>query len=128
MRKKLGTFRYGIEVANAARDAFLGVNPLVDTGALYSQFPTSFLERLGHRPDAFRQFRLADGSVIRLPIGDVPVRIAGEVRTVTCAFGAEGSEPLLGATTLEAFSLAPDPVNETLTPVVAMLATVGAAE
>jgi phosphoribosyl-AMP cyclohydrolase len=35
----------------------------------------------------------------------------------------EGAEALLGATTLEVFSLAPDPVNETLVPVIAMLAS-----
>jgi hypothetical protein len=72
--------------------------------------------------DARRQFRLADGSVIELPIGDVPLRIRGEVRTSVCIFGPEGSEELLGAFTMEAFSLAADPVNETLVPVIAMLA------
>jgi phosphoribosyl-AMP cyclohydrolase len=111
-----------VEVGNPARDVFTAVEPLVDTGALYSQLPASFLQSLGNRPDAVRQFRLADGSLIQFPIGDVAVRIAGEVRTVTCVFGREGSESLLGATSLNAFSLAPDPVNETLTPVVAMLA------
>ena len=128
MRTKLGTFRYPVEVGNAGRDTFAAVEPLVDTGALYSQFPTSFLESLGHRSDSIRQFRLANGSLIQRPIGDVSIRIAGEVRAVTCIFGEEGRELLLGATTLEAFSLAPDPVNETLTPVVAMLASLAPAE
>jgi phosphoribosyl-AMP cyclohydrolase len=39
---------------------------------------------------------------------------------VTCVFAEEGSDPLLGATTLEAFSLAVDPVNETLVPTIAL--------
>lgn len=33
-----------------------------------------------------------------------------------CAFGDEGTEPLLGAYTLEGFALAPDPVNQRVVP------------
>lgn len=121
MRTKLGTFRYAIEIADASGRSFEVLNPWVDTGALHSQFPESVLQHLGYRPDATRPFRLADGSVIERPIGDIRVRIRDEVRTVISIFGEEGSESLLGATTLEAFSLAPDPVNETLNPIVAML-------
>jgi len=128
MRTKLGTFRYRVEVGDARGERFEALEPWVDTGALYSQLPASLLERLGHRPNATRRFRLADGSIMERPIGDVPVRIGGEVRSVVCVFGEEGSEMLLGATTLEAFSLAPDPVNETLNPVVAMMLGVRPAE
>jgi len=116
-------FRYLVEVADASGGRFVETRPLVDTGALYSQYPSAFLEGLGHRPNGTRRFRLADGSVIERPIGDVRVRIGEEIRTVVCVFGQEGSEELLGAFTLEAFSLAPDPVNETLNPVIASLAT-----
>ncbi len=49
------------------------------------------------------------------------MRIGDEVRTTTCAFGGEDSELLLGAVSMEQFGLAPDPVNETLVPVVALL-------
>ena len=121
MRKKVGTFRYQIEVGDAAGERFEAQSPWVDTGALYSQFPASLLERLGHRPNASRRFRLADGSIMERPIGPVPVRIGAEIQPVICVFADEGGEMLLGATTLEAFSLAPDPVNETLTPIEAMM-------
>jgi len=121
MRTKLGTFRYAIEVGEKSGERFEEVCPWVDTGALSSQFPESMLERLGHRPNATRRFRLAGGSVVERPIGDVPVRIGPEVHQVICLFGAEGSEMLLGATTLAAFSLAPDPVDERLNPSVAMM-------
>ncbi len=122
MRTRLGTFRYTVEVGDSSVQNFVQVLALVDTVALYSQFTDALLRSLGHVPDARRQFRLADGSVIELPIGDVPLRIRGEVRTSVCIFWPEGSEQLLGAFTMEAFSLAPDPVNETLVPVIAMLA------
>jgi phosphoribosyl-AMP cyclohydrolase len=121
MRQKLGTFRYAIELSDAGGHATTRIEPVVDTGALYSQFQTSLLESLGYRADATRRFRLADGSVAERPIGDVRVKIGSETRIVTCTFGPDAADALLGATTLEAFSLAPDPVNETLNPTVALL-------
>jgi predicted aspartyl protease len=96
--------------------------PLVDTGALYSQFSADLLEALGYAPNASRRFRLADGSTVERPVGQVRLRINDEVQTVLCIFGGPGAEALLGAVTLETYSLAPDPVNETLVPVIAMLA------
>src|SRR5213596_1119797 len=97
MRTKVGNFRYAIGIGDATGSRFEELVPWVDTGALYSQFPASLLERLGHRPNATRRLRLADGSVIERPIGGVPMRIGSEVRDVICVFGVEGSEMLLGA-------------------------------
>ena len=121
MRTKVGTFRYPVGIARKD-GTFEEAHPLVDTGALYSQFPADMLSRLGYEANASRRFRLADGTTIERPVGQITIRINGEVQSVLCIFGAEGSEHLLGAVTLETFSLAPDPVNETLVPVVAMLA------
>lgn len=121
MRTRVGTFRYPVEIGDSKGERFEEVRPWVDTGALYSQFPAQTLERLGHRPYATRRFRLANGTVTERPVGEVPVRIGSEAIHTLCVFGEEGSELLLGAVTLEQFSLAPDPVNETLVPVVAML-------
>jgi hypothetical protein len=61
------------------------------------------------------------------PVGSVAMRIRGETQQVLCIFGGDNDEMLLGATTLETFSLAPDPVNETLNPIVAMLLRVAEA-
>jgi predicted aspartyl protease len=121
MRTKLSTFRYGIDVLSADGQRVEHVEPWVDTGALFSQFPASMLERLGYKPDATRRFRLADGSIIERPLGDAKLRIGGETRTVTVTFGMEGSDLLLGATTLEQFTLVADPANETLNPSIALL-------
>ncbi len=128
MRTRLGTFRCAIEVLDAAGERAEAVAPWVHTGALYSQLPAPLLEGLGYGSDTMRRFRLADGSVLERPIGDVRLRIRDETRTVTCVFGGELSEMLLGATTLDAFSLAPDPVNETLNPTIAMLLALTPAE
>jgi predicted aspartyl protease len=118
----VGTFRYPVGIARRSGDGFEETMPLVDTGALYSQFPANLLDSLGYEANASRRFRLADGTTIERPVGPVTLRINDEVQSVLCIFGGEGSELLLGAVTLETFSLAPDPVNETLVPVVAMLA------
>jgi predicted aspartyl protease len=117
----MGRFRFPIEIGDTSGERFEELRPWVDTGALYTQVPTSILESLGHTPSGRRRLRLADGSIIERPIGEVPVRIGGEVLHTLCVFGEDDSEPLLGAVTLEQFSLAPDPVNETLVPVVALL-------
>ena len=121
MRTKVGTFRYPVEIHSAKGERSEQLRPWVDTGALYSQFPAAVLEGLGYKPNATRSFRLADGRVVERPIGDIIMRVGGEVRATTCIFGEEGSELLLGAVSMEQFGLAPDPVNETLVPVEAML-------
>ena len=78
------------------------------------------LARLGYTPNATRTFRLADGSQSENPVGPVNLRVRGETQPVICMFSEEGSDPLLGATALEAFSLAANPVHKSLDPVVAM--------
>ena len=53
----------------------------------------------------------------------VTIRIGDEALPTMTIFGDSQSMPLLGATTLQQFSLAPDPVNERLVPIVGVLAT-----
>lgn len=91
---------------------------LVDTGAAYTWIPGSILRRLGAVPQVNRKFKMADGSVIERPVAELPVRLDGETLTTMCIFGDEGSDLLLGALTLEQFSLGVDPVNRRLIAVV----------
>ena len=112
------TFRYTIEIGDADRQRFESVAAWVDTGASYTLIPRSIMENLGHSPTHRLPFRLADGSVVELGLSQVTVRIGQETRVVSCVFGEEESEPLLGATALEEFGLGVDPVNHTLVPVV----------
>ena len=44
------------------------------------------------------------------------MRLDGRSRHTACGFGDEGTEPLLGAVTLEEFALGVDPVNGRLLP------------
>ena len=93
------------------------IDALVDTAATYSWIPEDLLRELGVRPITTKAFTLADGREMQYPIGPITARIDGEEMPTLCIFGDSGTEPLLGALTLEAFLLAVDPFNKRLVPV-----------
>ena len=99
----------------------------MDTGATYTWVPRPTLEELGYKPSFKRRLKLADGKVIERDGCEVAVEIDGNRLTTIAIFGDPGSEALLGAVTLEQFSLAPDPVSKRLVPVEALLMRVLAA-
>ena len=119
----MGTFRISIQLARVDGEQFESMEALVDTGASYTWIPRDLLERLGVRPDDERVFVLADGREVRYPMAWVRVRLEGRGRIqptlVVC--GDSGTEPLLGAFTLEGFGLGVDPVNRRLIPVPGLL-------
>jgi predicted aspartyl protease len=79
--------------------------------------PASLLSRLGVVPFSTRAFLLANGTRIERDFGQTWVRLDGEHAISPVVFGDEGAMPLLGALTLEVFSLGIDPVNQRLIPV-----------
>ena len=97
------------------------IEALVDTGATYTTLPGSLLRRLGVPSGRRVEFELADGTVIEQDIGQTWVRIDGATAIVPVVFAEEGSQPLLGAVTLEIFLLAVDPVRQRLLPVRGLL-------
>ena len=112
------TFRYTIQIGNTTRSRFETVEAWVDTGASYTLVPSIILQRLGHTPTHQRPFRRADGSIVEMGLCQVPLRIGEVTTTVSCVFGGNDSEALLGATALEEFGLGVDPVNHALVPIV----------
>jgi len=111
----MGTFTQRIKLAKpGGSDRVVELDALVDTGAFYSWIPASALDSLGLIPLFSRSFLLADGRKVERSCTEAIVSINGEHRTTIVAFGDEGSTPLLGAYTLEAFALAPDPANKRL--------------
>ena len=102
----------------AERGRYESVDVLVDTGATYTVFPRSLLEDLGVVPHTRAPFVIADGNQIELEIARAWVRIDGQEEVSLVVFG---DTALLGAFTLEAFRLAPDPVGRRLVPVPALL-------
>ena len=112
------TSRYQIEIGDSGQETFETLEAWVDTGASYTLILKGVMERLGHVPTHQRPFRLADGSVVELGLCQAPLRIGEETAIVSCVFGDENTEPLLGATALEEFGLGVDPINHTLIPIV----------
>lgn len=119
----MSTFRHTIAIGSPDGSRFEQIEALVDTGSTYTWVPRSMLERLGVRPSFRMQFQTADGRLVERDAGETQARFDGQTRTTVVVFGDEGSLPLLGAYTLEGFSLAIDPVNERLIPVPGLLMT-----
>jgi clan AA aspartic protease len=117
----MSTFQISLEIGDIAQENFESIDAWVDTGASYTLMPRLILDRLGYSPTFQRSFRLADGSAVELDGCRVYLRINQEIQFTLCIFGDNGSEPLLGATALEEFSLGVDPVNHALVPVVSNL-------
>lgn len=90
------------------------IDLLVDSGAIYSVVPTPTLERLGIRPLAEQQFRLADGSKIVRKEGVAVFKYGERIGGADVIFGELGDSSLLGAFTLEALGLALDPLRRQL--------------
>src|SRR5437867_2275456 len=117
----MGTFSVPIEIGNLQGALFEQVQALVDSGASYTRVPRSMLERLGIEPKERFPFRIADESTLEHEIGEAMVRIGGHTRLRVVIFGEEGSQPLLGADTLQGFGLGVDPLGERLVPVTGLL-------
>jgi len=113
----MGTFREKVKIANPSNGAFLEIEMVVDSGATYSQVPSSLLSRLKIDKKYKRKLKIATGKIIERDAGEISISIKDETLTTLVIFGDEGSEPLLGAVSLEQFGLAIDPINKTLLPV-----------
>ena len=112
----MGIFRHPLILLSATRDRAETVGAVVDTGSIFTWVPAPVLEGLGLDPEFEEDFRLADGRLVRRPMAEVRVELLGRRRTTLVVFGIPGTAPLLGAYTLEAFSLAADPTNRRLVP------------
>jgi len=110
----VATFQVLIEIGDLQGQRWEPLEALVDTGASDTLVPRSILERLGVEPEERWPFRLADGREVEYEVAQTLVRINGRTRFIIVVFGPEGSQPLLGATTLEVFGLGIDPKGRRL--------------
>jgi clan AA aspartic protease len=117
----MGTSGISVEVAAITNGQSTVVEALVDTGATHSVFPSGLLERLGVRPSASMRFTLADERSIEYPVGQAAVKIGDRRWIVSVVFGSNEASPIIGATTLETFGLAVDPIRKQLVPVDGLL-------
>ena len=112
-----------MEVGNPANpEVTERIEFLIDSGAIYSVVPTALLERLGIKPLATQEFRLADGTKIARQKGVALFKYGERIGGADVIFGEEGDSVLLGAFTLEALGLSLDPLRRDLKPLPMMLA------
>jgi predicted aspartyl protease len=116
----VGLFKYKFEISAAKDGPFRTIEALVDTGSLYTWIPGKTLRDAGLNPTGTRAFQLADGQIVQRDIVEAVVRLEGDVAHTICVFGGDRDQTLLGAVTLEQFSLAADPVNKRLVPMPAI--------
>jgi predicted aspartyl protease len=112
-----------LEVGNpAAPKKTVRVGFLIDSGAVYSVVPAAILTRLGIKPLAKEEFRLANGEKIVRKKGGALFKFGDRIGVADVVFGEKGDSTLLGALTLEALGLALDPLRRELKPLPMLLA------
>ena len=94
---------------------------VVDTGSSFVIIPEHILDEMGVQHEEMAIFRLADGSVREMDLGETLMDLDGRTKTVQVVFGPDPNKVLLGATALEAFALAADAKNHRLIPAELML-------
>ncbi|MBI4587705.1 MAG: aspartyl protease family protein [Candidatus Rokubacteria bacterium] len=118
----MSTFSIRATVRHPDRpESRLSIDLLADTGATWSLIPSGAAHSLGIEPVETRSVRTADGRGLDLPVAEVRFTIDGRSLTTPCLIGPPDASALLGAVTLEAFALAPDPVQKILVPVTGLL-------
>ena len=95
---------------------------LVDSGAIYSVVPAAVLRKLGIKPLATQEFRLADGSTIKRQKGMALFQYEERIGGADVIFGQEGDHVLIGALTLGSLGLVLDPLRRELKPLPMILA------
>ena len=117
----MGYFSESIHVGHPSIPGgdMLPVEAVVDTGASDSMFPASLFERLHVEPRGSYPCRYANGETETRSYGVAAIRIGEETNVCPVIFGPEELF-LMGATTLEIFKLAVDPVGQQLIPVPAL--------
>jgi clan AA aspartic protease len=93
-------FRILIALGRAAE-----VEMLVDTGTVFSVLPRNILKKIGVRAEETDEFMLADGTLVRYPVGEARFELEGRKGTSKVVFGPIRGTPLLGALTLESLGL-----------------------
>ena len=117
----MGTFNVTIEIGDPEETHYQAISALVDTGASYTTVPASILRELGVPAHQRATFILADGRRIERKVGRTWARINGKSEITLVVFGEEGTEPLLGAYTLQGLLLTVDSPNERLLPTPGLL-------
>ena len=113
----MGTFDCRVRLEGMDGQGPLELEAMVDTGAAYTMVPAPLLRGLGVQPIRQVNLEWADGRQAWLDMGQARATINGESVITLVVFAEDGTQPLLGAYTLEGLGLATDPVNARLIPI-----------
>ena len=102
------------QVGDVQGGKWLDVEALVDMDATHTVIPQETATALGIECLESVPFQLADDRTVEYEVGEARVRLGDRERTVLVVVGESGVGPLLGATTLELFNVAVDPVGRRL--------------
>ena len=111
----MGTFKTTIGVGNTNGGELRDVEVMVDTGATHTVLPAALLETLDVQPEDEVLLAFGNGADEVWQSGIATVAYDGRRRQCPVIF-CPHDEFLMGATTLEIFNLAVDPVNIQLVP------------
>ena len=111
----MGLFSVAIGVGHPDCGVRAEASAAVDTGALHTMLPEWLLTQMQIQPMLERSFGFADGNERTLGVGFCRIIWQGDAAICPVIFGPE-DKYLLGATTLEIFDLAVEPVTQTLVP------------
>ena len=111
----MGLFSVNIGVGHPDGGDRAEVSAAVDTGSLHTMLPEWLLTQMRIQPMLERSFRFANGGEVPLGVGFCRITWQGDAALCPVIFGPE-YQYLLGATTLEIFDVAAEPVTQTLVP------------
>ena len=89
---------------------------LVDTGAFFTVAPRDVLAALKVSPIREETVQFADGRKARWKVGELRLDVDGRSVTTLVLFGKKGTQPLLGAYSLEGLGLSVDSRHRRLVP------------
>ena len=113
------TFTVPVQVSCPESGRVETVNALVGGGGAVAMMPTSLLSRLGVEAEKTMHFRTDDGGRVEFPVGHAHFSVEGAEGEAMVVFGPE-DRCELGADTLSALLLEPDPTAQTLFPVMGL--------
>ena len=112
----MGIFTWPMRIAAMDRRNSLDIEATVDTGARFTVVPSDVLQQLGIRPERRGVFEMGDGRRVEMDVGRAWVTVDGVSEVTPVIFGNEGTQPLLGAITLQILNFAVDTPSERLVP------------
>ena len=112
----MGVFGWPLRVSSLDGEHAQDIEAIVDTGASYTVLPSGVLDRLGVEPTRKLTFELADGRREVMGVGSARITIDGASEVTPVVFGADGTDALLGAVTLQTLAFVVDSSRERLIP------------